>query len=197
MSKFQTILILSTIGILLILVILILNLQQKNLETMTISATPTLKPIIQAKPTIIKLPKKIISSLPQPKKVEHIPTLLPTQGLGIDITSQEVTDSQSEIQKLSPFLPYEKNVITSNGIPVQIFIAPTALQENPWTITIQIYGLDFQTPQGKNAAMKQAFREVADDTFSWMSAQEADPKKIIIRWGDREFVHTKAEEWLQ
>jgi hypothetical protein len=198
MSKFQIALIGSATLILIILMVMVFNIEQKKTDQANISLSPTPKIFIQEFPTPIKLPKKIITSLPQPKKIAQIPTLLPTQGQGIDISSDEVKASQMEIQKLAQSLPYEKNVLTTNNLEVQVFIAPVNLQDNPWTITIQTYGIDFQIPEGtEEGKMKQSFQEVVDDTFTWISSKGADPENIIIQWGDREFMQKRAEDWLQ
>lgn len=128
-----------------------------------------------------------------------VPTLKPEQGQGIDITSQGVQDSTGTINGLEPVLPYEKELTTSNGVNVTVFIPQKDLQENPWTLTVHTYGINFNASQGSDEynEMKIAFRETVNHVFEFIKSKNQDPQRVLFRWGDKEFMQTQAEEWLK
>ena len=73
------------------------------------------------------------------------------------------------------------------------------LQENTWSLTVQVFGIDYQVPENSQdyQIMKASFREAANAVFEWMKSNGVNPQKTIIRWGDKAFIKQQAEEWLQ
>jgi hypothetical protein len=134
-----------------------------------------------------------------PKTVQKIPTVAPENGFGIDTNSLIVKNSEKEIAKLSKVLPYQKEFITQNGIPVSILINAPQLQNNTWTLVIQIYGIDYSVNQDMNAYVpnKTAFREAAATVFAWLKEKDVLTQNLIVQWGDKEFIENKAQEWLK
>ena len=63
---------------------------------------------------------------------------------------------------------------------------------------MQIFGIDYQSPENTTdyAIAKSTFLEAANKVFAWMESKGADPNKIIISWGDRQFIQERAEKWL-
>jgi hypothetical protein len=173
----------------LILVIVALQFIQKNTQTeTTIAPSPTV-----LFPTTVQSIKKTYPY----KTVQSAPTLLPTQGLGIDINSSIIQTSQNEIKKLVSNLPYKKT-LTLEGIDIYIVIPPPDLQENPWTLTVQIFGIDYATPQTDPTftSQKNNFLQAVQDVNTWIQSNGVNPQNIIIKWGDKLFIQQRAEEWL-
>lgn len=143
-----------------------------------------------------QLPTQPVAAVP--KRLEAAPTFSPNQGQGVDTESQQAKESTSEIAKLYPDLPYLKDIKLSTGVNVSIVIPAKELQEGSWTLLVQIFGVDYDVPQdgADSQLMKNSFREAANTVFEWMKGNGADPEKIIISWGDREFIQVRAEEWL-
>lgn len=133
----------------------------------------------------------------QPKRLNAVPTLNPAQGYGLDLNSQEVKNSINEINKIVKVLPYKKT-ITVDGIKVDILIPPADFIENEWTLTVHIFGIDYQIPDDDPTAnnMRNAFLTAAQDVFYWLKNNNVRTEDIIIQWGDRAFIQDKSEAWL-
>lgn len=133
-----------------------------------------------------------------PPKQESLPVIPQSQGGGIDVKSQQVRQSTTEINKLTGSLPYLQNLVLTTGQTVDIAIPGKNLQLNAWTLTVQIFGIDYQSPENTTdyAIAKSTFLEAANKVFAWMESKGADPNKIIISWGDRQFIQERAEKWL-
>lgn len=133
-----------------------------------------------------------------PPKQESLPVIPQAQGGGIDVKSQQVRQSTTEINKLTSSLPYLQNLVLTTGQTVDIAIPGKNLQLNAWTLTVQIFGIDYQSPENTTdyAIAKSTFLEAANKVFAWMESKGADPNKIIISWGDRQFIQERAEKWL-
>lgn len=176
------------LGLLTFTIIVLALLPQTKEETIPHPIIPTSIPIsVQQTPKII------------PLDITIAPTYAPSQGQGINIQSPVVQQSISEIKKLAPFLPYNKDLTLSNGTTVSIVIPPYDLQNNEWTLTVQIFNVDYQTtpdqPDYQN--QRQSFKEAANYVFSWMQSNGVDPKKIFVSWGDKAYIQDQAQEWLQ
>lgn len=163
-----------------------------NKEVQTLKNNPALRSQAQVdlaptKPILKTLDNKII------------PTLSEAEGGGIDIESKVASDSAAEILKLQTFLPYLRTFRLTTGLEIDVLINEQALQDNPWSLSIELYGIDYQTPTSdKNyTLMKNSFREAAAGVFSFIESNGINPKKIIFTWGDREFIQSRAEEWLK
>ncbi len=133
-----------------------------------------------------------------PPKQESLPVIPQSQGGGIDVKSQQVRQSTTEINKLTGSLPYLQNLVLTTGQTVDIAIPGKNLQLNAWTLTVQIFGIDYQSPENTTdyAIAKSTFLEATNKVFAWMESKGADPNKIIISWGDRQFIQERAEKWL-
>jgi hypothetical protein len=184
-------------GILFVIIILLVvtnavrNQLNKN-NSNTLNPDTTNVPLTGG-PTITRVP---LNNL---KTIEKVPTLPPSKGQGIDINSKEVNTSTSAIETLSKSLPYNKKFTSSQGIPVEILIPPPTLLENEWTLTIQIFGIDYQIPESdpQYDAMKNSFLDAASDVFRFIQSNGVDPNNLIVQWGDREFIQQRSAEWLQ
>ena len=134
-----------------------------------------------------------------PKNISEVPTIPYKQGGGIDVSSPLVKDSEENIKKLLAALPYQKEIKTSNGLTIEVLIPPADLQENKWTFSATVYGIDYQAPEGTPEYIlnRTAFREGAADIFNFVRKQGVDPEKLIFQWGDREFIEERAKKWLQ
>lgn len=129
-----------------------------------------------------------------------IPTLTPDKGQGIDLKSSVIQNSLKEIKKLSPGrLPYIKKLSLSTGQSVEVVIPPRNLEAYPWILTVQIFGLNYQTVAGEAdyETMEKSFHEAARYVFNWMRDNGAEPTKILINWGDKAYIQETADQWLQ
>ena len=180
------------IGIVLLLIAILLSI---------IIATIILRPLKQTIPTqvIVTPPQRDTTLDPSYKKNVFIPTYTPEKGSGVDLGAPLVVDSIREIQKLYPFLPYEKTVITPLSQEVAMVIPDFTSQPNQWTLQVDIFGLDYQLKKEdpEYSAHKNAFKIAATSLSSWIEEKGADPKKIMIIWGDKEYIQNKSQEWLE
>lgn len=151
-----------------------------------------------SKPVSTPSPTSLSNLRSQPIKMADVPYKPSDQGGGVDTGAQKVVDSKNEIKKLVNAFPYEQNFQTTSGKKVTILIPGADLQLNPWTLTVQIFGIDYQTsPEYEDyQSEKNAFVESANLVFGWMKSQGVNPDKIIISWGGKEFIQQRAEEWL-
>jgi len=136
---------------------------------------------------------------PSYKKNAFIPTYTPEKGSGVNLEAPLVTDSIREIQKLYPFLPYEKTLITPQNQEVAIVVPDFTSQPNRWTLQVDVFGLDYHLNKGDSeyATNKNAFVSAASSLNSWIKEKGADPKKIMIIWGDKEYIQNKSQELLE
>lgn len=184
-SNTLKIIVLALSLILFLLIFLIFNLRSQNNKQ---SIKPTISPTVTE-----------ISGIPVVSLAYSVPTLQPQEGRGVNINAPVVQKSQQSINILKNFLPYEKSLKTSSSIDVTISIPQINLQDAPWVLSIDIYGIDYQTPVNdpQYPIMKEAFREGANDTFTWMKSKGIDPESVIVSWGDKEFIRKRADEWLK
>ena len=153
--------------------------------------SPTPQAIVSPTPILVK-------SAFTTRQLNTVPTLNPTEGYGLDIESPEVQSSISEINKIVNDLPYTKT-FSSNDITVEILIPSYKYIENEWTLTVHIFGIDYQIPQDdpQYNANKQAFLAAAQDVYYWLKSKNIATENLIIQWGDRAFIQERSEEWLR
>ena len=135
---------------------------------------------------------------PSYKKNGFIPTYTPEKGRGVDLEAPIVASSIQEIKKLYPFLPYE-NVIKNPNTEITIIIPDTTSQTNPWTLEVDIFGLDYRLlkEDPEYSTMKSLFLSTVASINKWIEEKGADPKKIMIIWGDKEYIQNKSQEWME
>lgn len=131
--------------------------------------------------------------------LETIPTNSPAEGGGIDMENTLVQKSLSAINKLAPNLPYQKDVTLSTGLPVTILIPDKSLQSNAWTLTVQIFNIDYEVTHASSnyPIIKSSFQEAAAIVFAWMESNNVNPNDVLIQWGDRAFIQEAAEGFLK
>lgn len=189
MRYLSTKIIITIAAIILFIVFVGIIIISVNKPAQIVDTIPTPKPII----TPISREKVL------PPVIKTAPTLPVSQGGGLNPNSAIVKGSTAEIQKLSTHLPYSIDFSSSNGLGLSILIPRQSLQTNTWTLTAQIYGINYNTspdqPDYEN--MKKSFKEAADRVFTWVRQNGADPNKIIFIWGDRRYIQDQAERWLK
>lgn len=175
-------------GIFLFIAFVYILTQGEEKETKEFTPIPT----VTLRPTIIKRPLGFLD-------ISSAPTIPPGEGFGIDINSQIVKTSELEIQKIYPLLPYSTSYVLSTGVKVSIVIPQKELQDNPWTLLIHVFGIDYQlSPADENyLLMKNSFKEAASDTLSFLQENGADPNKIFIIWGDKAIIQNVTSSWLR
>lgn len=168
-----------------------------------LSKKPTTTPLIS--PTFLPTPTSIpppVTRIPVvsviPPSTNNLPTYAPEKGRGVDLEAPLIKNSTREIQKLYRFLPLNQEVRLSTGLTVSIVIPAKDLQSNPWTLTVQIFGIDYEIPQSDSSypLMKNSFQEATRVVFNWIKNNNANPQSIIISWGDKQFIQDRAEEWV-
>jgi hypothetical protein len=133
-----------------------------------------------------------------PPKMDDLVYIPQEHGGGIDTKSNQVKQSEMEIEKLSKHLPFQESITLSSGKVVEILIPAKELQFNQWTLTVQIFNIKYQEEEDsqKDEEMKKSFLEAANYVFSWMKDKGVNPDNVIISWGDRAFIQSRAEKWL-
>lgn len=150
------------------------------------------------KPTI---PPSVINNLPSkisPILTTELPFNPPEQGGGIDLKANIVQESQNQIAKLLPFLPYESDFKADDGQKFTILIPGAEYQKTSWVLDVQIFGVDYQVDENDPdyTAQKEYFLSAASSIFDWIKTKGGNPEKIIINWGDKHFIRERAEKWL-
>ena len=132
----------------------------------------------------------------QPIKMDTVP--FTADGSKTDLNSETIKNSQAEINKLESGLPFQKDIVTASGKSLSILVPSQKNQYNPWTLSVNISGVNYQIGQTdpQYTLRRQDFLEATEVVFTWMKSLKADPNKIIITWGDKEYIQNKAEEWL-
>jgi hypothetical protein len=132
-----------------------------------------------------------------PVELKTIPTLAPNEGKGLDLQSDPIKESVSEIAKIKDKLPYIKTINSGNKT-VEIVIPERKYQDNDYTLLVNLSGIDFRVVSDGNDYFdnRKAFISSAEDIFNWLKQNNVDVKKIIIKWGDRTFMNDKANTWL-
>lgn len=155
------------------------------------------QPVIKTTTTPNLLPTVTITTT-HPINSDLLPTMPPSKGFGVDRQSPVIIGSQTEIAKLIPSLPYINKIKTSEGLDVNIYLKPEDYQKIPQILNTEISNIDFQvSPQNPNYnQIKNSFLEAANNIFSWVKSNGADPNKIIFIWADKKFDRERANQWL-
>lgn len=134
----------------------------------------------------------------EPILTEEIPLKPETEGGGVDLDSTIVQQSQSEIAKILPLLPYQNGFIANSGKNISILIPGAEFQTTPWVLDVQIFGINYQVSETDPDynLQKDIFIAAASNIFEWMQNQGVGPEKMIINWGDKSFIRESAEKWL-
>ncbi len=138
-----------------------------------------------------------VSAVPVPKIVDEAPRVTTSEDAAINLQSDPVKISRSEIRKLVSFLPFEQTYQLSTGVKVSLIIPSPALQNSDWALEVDVNGIDYQVAKDEEEIMKKSFIETSGKVFDWMKSKEVDPAKIYIVWGDRQFIRNRAQEWLK
>lgn len=151
-------------------------------------------------PTIFSYPTEPkIKRAPYFLGIDAVPTLPAQEGGGVDTNSRVVIDSENEIKKIYPLLPYTKNYTLSTSARVSVVVPQKNPQDSPWALLVEIFGLDYQLRPGDEnyQIMKSSFKEAANDVLSWLIEKGVNPNKVFIVWGDRAFIQNTATAWLK
>ncbi len=171
------------------------QLLQKAVPKDTVSPSPAPYPFVSqaVKP---KTPRRTLYV--QPKTLDDLPILPLEQGGGVDASSKIVKQSTLEIDKLEKALPFTQDFTSRAGITVSIVIPSRSAQDNPWTLLIQVFGIDYNTPKTSPdyKLMRDSFLEAANKALFWIEQQGANPKNIIISWGDKKLIRDTAQAWI-
>jgi len=148
--------------------------------------------------TFPTLTVKRSETYPSDNTGELLPTYSPEIGKGINLEAPQISSSINEIQKLYSYLPYIYTFKTTKNKEVSIIIPDKDSQINSWTLTINIFGLNYRSQKG-NAdydLMKNSFTETVLFVKKWIEEKGVDFTKIMINWGEEEFIQNKSQEWL-
>ncbi len=143
----------------------------------------------------------IANNLPlqaKPILIEDIPFVPQSEGGGVDLSSSLVQNSQREIAKILPLLPYENKFQSSSGEMIEISIPSASYQETSWVLDVQVFGINYQTIETDPdyQIQKGNFIKAVSEIFGWMKESNINSEKIIINWGDKEYIRRTAEKWL-
>jgi len=150
-------------------------------------------------PVIAPTPAPTTGPLPETKTIDVIPTFAPGKGMGVDTTAPPVKASTDAVRQLMPYFPLEHVVTAGDGTRITVLIPGKESQNTAWTLTVNVYGVDFGVPASDPAfaTEREHFRETASWVFSWLTGKGVDPTTVIISWGDRAYIQDRAEEWLR
>lgn len=139
----------------------------------------------------------VVKNTANPPAIASLPKKEGTQA--INTNEPIVQSSESEVQKISAYIPYITEITTPGGTNLSIVIPEKSLQTDPWKLTVQIFGINYNVLPEEPDYQKErsAFIFGANHVFAWMREKNVDPEKVIIKWGDRAFIQQKAEEWLK
>lgn len=155
------------------------------------------QPVIKITPTLNSSPTVTIM-VTKPINSDLLPTLSPSKGSGVDRQSPIMINSQTEIAKLMPNLPYQTKIKTNEGLDINIYLKSEDYQKISQILNAEISNIDFQvSPQDTSYnQIKNSFLEAANNIFSWVKLNGADPDKIVFNWADKKFDRDRANQWL-
>lgn len=184
--------ILFIIAFLILIIILVFVVIFSGGENVT-QTPPTTIPVFSPPPSGVFKPLEI-----KPILTQEVPLKPEDQGGGVDLESSLVTESQTEVKKLLPSLPYRNSFLAPSGKTISILIPGIQFQTTPWLIDAQIFDVDYSVTEGDPDynTQKDLFLTAAGNIFEWMKAHGIDPEKLIINWGDRVYIQERAEKWL-
>jgi len=179
----------------LLLFILFIILSAINVFTKKKERAPVQSPVLIITPT--QMPTKN-ETLPSDESGILLPTYPPEKGAGVDLENAKVASSILEIEKLYNYLPFAYTFKSTTNKEVSIVIPGKESQVNNWTLTVNIYDLDYEVKKGdiEYDSMKNTFRETAKYITDWIAAKGIDNNKILFNWGEQEYIQNKSKEWL-
>lgn len=135
----------------------------------------------------------------KPKSLDDLPILPPEAGAGVNTSAKVVKQSAAEIAKLEKALPFTQNFTSRAGVAVSIVIPSRNSQDNSWTLLIQVFGIDYNTPKDSPdyKIMRDSFLEAANKALFWIEQQGANPKNIVISWGDKKVIRDRTQAWIE
>lgn len=162
------------------------------------SITPIPSPSPISRASIRPNPGTFTPSQIKPILINEVPFKPEAQGGGVNLESVLVQESQEELEKLLPLLPYESALSSESGKTISILIPGPNLQATPWVLDVQIYGVNYQVAETDTnyTTEKAAFLSAASNVFDWIKSNNVDPEKIIINWGDRAYIRDQTQKWL-
>lgn len=133
-----------------------------------------------------------------PKAANTAPTHAPQTGSGIDANAAVTKQSETEIRKLGPFLPYSSTLTLENKREITVHMGALSQQPHPWTLQIDVFGVDFNVPKNdpQYEVEKRAFLEGVTNAITWIRSKQADSARILVVWSDKKFSQDRAVEWL-
>lgn len=164
-------------------------------ENNTVTQKPSPSPKVSSRQPVLD---KFTPLQTKPILIDEVPFKPESEGGGVNIESVLVRESEAEILKILPSLPYQNNSVNSAGQQISILIPPPQYQTTPWVLDVEIYGIDYQVSEADSDYNKErdSFLNSASSVFSWIKSMGADPEKIIINWGDRAYIREQTQKWL-
>lgn len=159
----------------------------------TTEQSPIKIPVFSPAPSSKSKPLEI-----KPILTKNVPFKPGAEGGGVNLDSSTVQQSQVEVAKILPVLPYESRLVAPSGKTISILIPGAQFQTTPWVLDVQIFDIDYQVTEGAEDydLQKNSFIFAVSNVFEWMRTQSINPQKIIISWGDKSYIRESAEKWL-
>ena len=95
---------------------------------------------------------------------------------------------------------YKRQIInTPANSETTVIISDKTSQTNIWTLEVDVFGLDYRLSQedSEYALMKKSFQLAVASINKWIKEKGVDPQKIMIIWGDKEYIQNKSQEWME
>lgn len=142
---------------------------------------------------IILSPKKNVVTPTTPSTQEE--TIRPEL---VDLAKEKRNQAMIYVESIESKLPlYLKDFETSVGITTSINIYRVK-DDDAEVVRLEIYGLSYlnrETNETKNPNVT-AFKESYLKAIEMIESQNIDPKKLIFVYGDKEYVRTTAQLWI-
>jgi len=193
-KKTYTFIIIATILCIFLFIILLMNVIFKK-ETDISKIDKPLAPTVQKGQEITFAPSPIVIEPLEPK---NVPTLESSKGIGLDTNSEIASESAFAINRLNEILPYQRNLRFFDK-EVSIYVPNSDLQDNVWSLTVHIDGINYMIKKDDPNYQKEkgAFLSSANDVFSLIKSVNIEPEKVIITWGDKNYIHERSKAWLK
>lgn len=143
---------------------------------------------------IILSPKRSVNQTPISPQTSGSPT----RPELIDLNAQKRSDAATYVLAISGKLPlYQEGFKTSVGIDttINIYRQDTDPEE---VVRLEIYGLSYINKDAnpvKNPNVT-AYKESYAEAISMLEGVNIDPKKLIFIYGDKEYVRTTTQTWI-
>jgi len=117
----------------------------------------------------------------------------------INLSEEKRSRAIEYLSLVSSRLPiYLDNFRTSVGLTTSIHVYRLA-DDEPEVVRLEIYGLSYmnkdELDEKKNPNVT-AFKESYNQAFSLMREIGIDPKQLIFIYGDKEYVRTTSQTWI-